>query len=210
MSQASKPTGLFGRILARGMAWGHKTFYVNAAKALDLRPEDRLLEIGFGSGWFIRKHASKVLKVCGLDISEDMVRLAIGVNRKMVDAGRADFRQGDVNTIPWPDGEFSAVIGIETFYFWPEPKKAIEEIFRVLTPGGRVVIEMGFNKNDGLDHTKHVRKYGIKLYSGKEMVALLEQAGFTDIEIIYYKGLWMPIRGHVVPKGMIAKAFKRP
>ena len=35
MSQFGKPTGLFGKLLAKGMAWGHRDFYKNAAKALD-------------------------------------------------------------------------------------------------------------------------------------------------------------------------------
>jgi hypothetical protein len=38
MSQAKKPTGFVGRFLARGMAWDHRSFYKNAAKALNLRP----------------------------------------------------------------------------------------------------------------------------------------------------------------------------
>jgi cyclopropane fatty-acyl-phospholipid synthase-like methyltransferase len=60
MSQVAKPTGFFGKILARGMAWGHRGFYENTAKVLDLQNDDTYLEIGFGSGLFIKKYASHV------------------------------------------------------------------------------------------------------------------------------------------------------
>lgn len=55
MPKVSKPTGFFGKLLARGMAWGHKNFYENTAKVLDLKNYDKYLEIGFGSGLFIKK-----------------------------------------------------------------------------------------------------------------------------------------------------------
>ena len=66
MSGFKKPTGFFGQILARGMAWGHKDFYNNTARVLDLTHFDKYLEIGFGSGLFIKKYASHVEKISGI------------------------------------------------------------------------------------------------------------------------------------------------
>jgi cyclopropane fatty-acyl-phospholipid synthase-like methyltransferase len=54
MAQAERPTGFFGKILAKGMAWGHRSFYENTARVLDLKEDDRCLEIGFGSGFLLR------------------------------------------------------------------------------------------------------------------------------------------------------------
>jgi hypothetical protein len=79
----------------------------------------------------------------------------------------------------------------------------------VLVSGGRLVIEMAYNKDDGRDHAKEREKYGLKLYSGEEMVRLLKESGFNDVCIDYYKSLWIPFKGYVVPKGMIVKAVKR-
>ena len=208
MSQASKPTGFFGKILARGMAWGHRSFFKNAAKALDLQPDDELLEIGFGSGVFIKKYASHVSRIAGLDYSEDMVKLASSINESLVKSGKAEFKHGNVSAIPWNDNTFSAVVGIETFFFWSEPEASLKEVFRVLAPEGRLVLEMGYNKDDGKDHTKAEEKYNLTLYSGEEMRALLEKAGFSDVSVDYYKSMWIPFKGYIVPKGMIVKAKK--
>jgi ubiquinone/menaquinone biosynthesis C-methylase UbiE len=208
MAQAEKPTGFFGRLLARGMAWGHRGFYKNTAKVLDLQPDDKFLEIGFGSGVFIKKYASHVSRIAGIDYSEDMVKLASSINKNLIKSGKAEFKQGDVSALPWNDNEFSAVAGIETFFFWTEPKNSLKETLRVLEPEGRLVLEMAYNKDDGRDHTKPIEKYNLTLYSGEEMKTLLKEAGFSDITITYYKSLWIPFKGYVVPKGMVVKAKK--
>jgi ubiquinone/menaquinone biosynthesis C-methylase UbiE len=208
MSQVAKPTGFFGKILARGMAWGHKGFYKNTAKVLNLQPDDTYLEIGFGSGLFIEKYASHVARIAGLDYSEDMVKLASSINKDLIKSGKAEFRQGNASTLPWGDNEFSVVVGIETFFFWPDPKQSLKDIFRVLVPGGRLVLEMAYNKDDERDHSKQIEKYKLKLYSGVEMENLLRESGFSDVTIEYYQSLWIPFKGYIVPKGMIVKAIK--
>jgi ubiquinone/menaquinone biosynthesis C-methylase UbiE len=209
MSQFAKPTGFFGKLLAKGMARGHKDFYKNTARVMNLRHDDKYLEIGFGSGLFIKKYVYNITKIAGLDYSEDMVNLANYFNKNLVKSGKAEFKHGDVTSIPWGDNEFSIIVAIETFFFWLEPKKALEEIFRVLMPGGRLFIEMGYNTDDGLNHEKIVKKMNLKLYSSNEMSILLKSAGFSEIVIEYFKGFWIPIKGHMVPKGMIVKAIKR-
>ena len=208
MSQFAKPTGFFGKILAKGMARGHKEFYKNALKAINPKKDDRYLEIGFGSGIFINKYLSHVSKIAGIDYSEDMVKLASDINRKLIESGKAEFKQGYASSLPWPDNEFTVVAAIEVFFFLDETEKTLKEIFRVLKPGGRLIIEMAFNKDDGVDHKRHIKKMGLKLYSGEEMKKLLKKAGFSDIVIGYYKAFWIPIKGHIVPKGMIVKGVK--
>ncbi len=190
------------------MAWGHRSFYKNAAKALDLQTEDKILEIGFGSGFFIKKYASHVSKIAGLDYSADMVELASSINRSLIKSRKAEFKQGDVSVIPWGDNEFSVIVGIETFFFWPEPEASLKEIFRVLEPEGRLVLEMAYNKDDGRDHTKDIKKHNMTLYSSEEMKTLLKKSGFNEISVDYYKSMWFPFKGYVVPKGMVIKAKK--
>jgi len=109
LSQAAKPTGFWGRIAARLMAYGHRPVYKNMATILNLQPEDDLLEIGFGSGIFLKSYASHVCSIAGLEYSEDMVKLASRYNRKRIEAGTAELRHGDAAQLPWEDEKFSAV-----------------------------------------------------------------------------------------------------
>jgi len=206
MSQFGKPSGFFGKILAKGMAWGHRDFYKNTAEFLNLQREDKILEIGFGSGLFIKKYASHVARIAGLDLSEEMVNMARSTNKKLIESGKAEFIQGNASSLPWGDNEFSVVVGIETFFFWQEPMKSLMEIYRVLAPGGRLVLEMAWNKEDGLDHTVDVEKLNLTFYSADEMTGMLQECGFSEIEFTYYKGFWLPFKRHVVPKGHDCKS----
>jgi ubiquinone/menaquinone biosynthesis C-methylase UbiE len=137
-----------------------------------------------------------------------MAKLASSVNKDLIESGKAEFKQGNVSSLPWSDNTFSVVVGIETFFFWPKSEEALKEIFRVLSPVGRLVLEMAYNKDDGKEHTKTIEKHNLKLYSGEEMKVLLKNAGFSDISINYFKGLWIPFKGHIVSKGMIVRAIK--
>ena len=78
MPKASKPTGFSGKLLARGIALEHRSFYKNTAK-IKLKDDDKYLEIGFGSDLFIKKYASHLSRIAGIDCSEDMVKLAVGL-----------------------------------------------------------------------------------------------------------------------------------
>ena len=135
MSQFAKPTGFFGKILAKGMARGHKQFYKNALKSINPKKDDEYLEIGFGSGIFIKKYMSHVSKIAGIDYSEDMVKLATNINKKLVESGKAEFKHANASSLPWPDNEFTIVAMIETFFFLNETEKTLREILRVLKPG---------------------------------------------------------------------------
>ena len=137
-----------------------------------------------------------------------MVKLASSINKDLIKSGKAEFRQGNVSNLPWSNNEFSVAVGIETFFFWPEPETSLKEIFRVLAPEGRLVLEMAYNKDDGRYHTKQIEKHNLKLYSGEEMKTLCKESGFSDISITYYKSIWIPFKGYIVPKGMIVKAQK--
>ena len=202
LSQGAKPTGFKGRIIARIMAIAHRSIYKNVADALNLQQGDDYLEIGCGSGIFMKLYASHVRSITGLDHSEDMVKLATDYNRKRVEEGTAEFRQGVASELPWEDEKFSAAAAIATFMFWPKPLESLKEIHRVLCPGGRLVISLGWNADDGKDHSKHIKKYGIRLYTGKEMQAMFQKAGFSKCSITYSKGFMMP-------KLMIARAIKQ-
>lgn len=191
VSQPAKPRGFWGRIIARLMPIAHRAIYKSVATVLNLQPEDDYLEIGFGSGIFIKSYASHVRSVAGLDYSEDMVKLATHINRKRVKAGTAEFRQGEASQLPWQDEGFSAAALIGAFEFFPKPLASIKELHRVLRPGGRLVIGLGLNADDGLNHKKE-EKMGLRLYAGKEMRAMFQEAGFSESSITYSKGLGMP------------------
>jgi len=199
--QALLPRGLAGRITVMFMNIGHKSIYKSVAKVLQLQQDDDLLEVACGNGYFIKKYASHVHSVAGLDLSELVVKMAKKKHRGRIKAGTAEFVHGDASQLPWEDSRFSVATTMGSFTSFPKPLESLKEIYRVLRPGGRVIVSIEWNAEDGLDHTKEVEGYGMRMWTEDDIRATLKEAGFSEISITYAKGL-------KIPKMMIARAVK--
>lgn len=194
--------GFEGRIRFIFMNMGHKSIYENVAKVLELQPEDDLLEIACGNGYFLKKYASHAHSVAGLDLSELCVKLATKKNKDRVAAGTAEFVCGEASQLPWEDNKFSAATVMGSFPAFPKPSESLKEMYRVLRPGGRAVVGIEWNAEDGKDHSKDVKKYGYHIWAEGEVRAMMKEAGFSEVSITYAKGLMMP-------KMMIARGLMK-
>jgi SAM-dependent methyltransferase len=183
-STAGIPSGPLGWLSARSMPRDHAPFYRLAAEALELRPDDELLEVGCGSGAFLDWHAAYVGYVAGLDASDIQVGLAQQRLAQRIAAGTAEIVKGDAASLPWDDGRFSIVTAIEALELFAEPQSALAEMYRVLRPGGRGVFTMGFR----LDAAKATGRRGAAgqwAWGEADARRLVEEAGFTDVSVTY-------------------------
>ena len=95
-----------------------------------------MLEVGCGSGVFLRAAAERGAQISGLDASPELVALA----RARVPA--ADVRVGDLQFLPYPDDAFDLVAGFNSFFFAADLVAALREASRVARPDGRVLIQV--------------------------------------------------------------------
>jgi ubiquinone/menaquinone biosynthesis C-methylase UbiE len=112
-----------------------------AVRLSDCLPEGAsILEVAPGPGYLAVEIARLGrFRVTGLDISRTFVRLATELAAK---AGvRADFRHGDATAMPFPADEFDLIVCQAAFKNFVRPVAALDEMHRVLRPGGRAVIE---------------------------------------------------------------------
>lgn len=92
-----------------------------AVERLDVRPHDRVLEVGFGGGIGLRALlAREPTIVAGIDISKEMVAQARRRFRKELDEGRLVVERGSVSDISFEDHAFDRVLSVHTIYFWPD------------------------------------------------------------------------------------------
>ena len=150
--QLSCPSGLPGRIVGRLMNRRNARMNAFAIKHLELQPADRVLEIGFGGGVTLPTLIAVAASVTGLDRSRDAVNLANARFSTAVKAGRAQFRVGVVESLPFDSGYFTKVCTVNTVYFWKSLDLAFAEIFRVLAPRGRAAI--GFLPKQWMDRMR--------------------------------------------------------
>jgi SAM-dependent methyltransferase len=201
VTQFLLPRGFVGRVTLILMNRGHKAIYENVAEILKLQPEDELLEVACGNGYFLRKYASHVHSIACIDLSELAVKLAINKNKERVAAGTAEFLRGEASQLPWEDGKFSVATCMGSSPGFSKPLDSLKEIYRVLRPSGRAVISIEWNAEDGKDHSKEVEKHGYQIWNETEVRKMFKDVGFADISITYAKGLMMP-------KMMIAHGVK--
>jgi len=181
--QLGKPTGLFGRFyMKRFLNEGNQRSNELALKHLQVRPSDRVLEIGFGGGWLIRQIAklASAGKVTGLDHSKTMVDSA---RREFRKESNLEFVHGSVEKLPFDSQSFSHVVTVHTIYFWKDPKKAVEELYRVLKPGGTLVL--GLHSKAKLE-TQPLTRHNFTLYEPTNVIALLSANSFQNVTIHSY------------------------
>lgn len=148
---------------------------------LRMQRGDRVLEIGPGNGAFVADitGAAPDVLYTGIDLSEDMVQEAQERNGELVAAGRAIFRQGSSDRLPFGDAAFDKALTVHTLYFWEEPDEHLREIHRVLRPGGLFCI--GFGDREYMQELPFV-PYGFTLYGAAEAEALLGASGFRPLQ----------------------------
>ena len=117
----------------------HDYWTTAQAIAAQLPAGSRVLEVAPGPGFFAIELAKLGrYHITGLDISRSFVRIASDNARQ---AGVAiDFEQGDVARMPFADGSFDLIVSQAAFKNFPDPVASLNEMHRVLRPGGRASI----------------------------------------------------------------------
>jgi len=101
---------------------------------------ERILDVGCGTGIFSLELARLGVAVTGIDISEAMMDVA---RRKTEDAGaNIEFIKADAMQLPFTANSFDKIVSVSALEFTPDLKAVLEECYRVLKPGGRLVIAL--------------------------------------------------------------------
>ncbi len=165
---------------------------------LAVSPQDRILEVGFGGGDLLEQimRSGPPAFLAGLDISPDMVQTVSRRLQGSISHGHLEVRCGDVEAIPYDAPNFTKLCTVNTIYFWRDPAAALAECRRVLRQGGQIVI--CFNSREDLEAWP-IHKHGFRLYEVAEVEALLQAAGFADINVANandpYQGVYYCVRG---------------
>lgn len=110
--------------------------YARAIREVGLGPAMAVLDVGCGSGVFLRMAHEHGALPSGLDASDELLGLA---RDRVPDA---DLRAGDMEALPFEDDAFDVVCGFNSFFYAADMVTALREARRVAKPGARVVIQV--------------------------------------------------------------------
>lgn len=144
---------------------------------LNIQPQDRILEIGFGPGIAIELVSRMAAQGCvvGVDHSDVMVRQASRRNAKAVRENRVDLRLGSVSKLPAFTQPFDKIFTINSIHFWDDPIERLKELRELLKPGGIIAVTLQPRTRGATDATSRE--------IGSELAANLETAGFKNITL---------------------------
>lgn len=181
--QLRRPQGLLGRFIGRKMAGQNKESNDWTVSLLDIQPNDHVLEVGFGPGLAIKSAAQLASDgfVAGIDFSETMVKQASKLNFQGIESGRIELKNADVSSIPYNSEAFDKVFAVNIIYLWPDLVSTVQELRRVLRPGGLLALYLA--------PLELVNKLGLRrsrlftIHEVDDVVRVLREAGFTNTRV---------------------------
>lgn len=166
--------GKFGRNYVPGRSWQGL-----AETLLTLMPPLTIADLGAGEGTFSQLLARRAKKVIAIDNSEKMVEYGRELASKH-GVKNLEYRKGDLEDVPIRDAAVDLAFFSQALHHAPHPGRAVAEAWRILKPGGRIVV---------LDLVRHNYEEARELYADLwlgftevEVTRLLRQAGFKNIE----------------------------
>jgi len=162
----------------------------NPVALASLKEGETVLDLGSGAGFDCFLAAGRVGengKVIGVDMTAEMIDKA----RENAKKGRyrnVEFRLGEIENLPVADGTVDAVISNCVINLSPDKKRVFEEAFRVLKPGGRLMVsDIVLSKQLPVIIKNNVQAY-VGCLSGAEVknkyLKMIEDAGFQEVEVI--------------------------
>jgi len=105
-------------------------------------PEGIMVDVGCGPGYLVAAMAKSFphLHIIGADIANEMVQLASKNLSSLSFGEQVEFRQGDIQALPFDDNAVDFVVSTFSLHHWSEPSHSLKEIHRVLKPGGQFLI----------------------------------------------------------------------
>ena len=175
IEQSKLPNGRLGRMMLRIMNHAHNGLTLWGLSKL--KPCQVVLDVSCGGGNAIHlmtemNHFSHIF---GIDFSPDAVSLTTDKNRKDIENGIVTVLQASVLELPFESNFFDAVTTFQSHYHWSDILASMQEIYRVLKPGGQFVLVAEVYKI----------KYHMKEYNSIEQtITLFEDSKFKDINLV--------------------------
>lgn len=161
-----------------------------ASELLELSRGDRVLDVACGPGNFTRAFGRMVGRdglVVGIDASATMLGRGVRDLKRTRQRNIALVR-GDAGDLPFKAGSFDAVCCFGALHLFPDPIAALDEMARVLGPGGRIALMTSVRRRITPSIVKPAmsRVSGMRIFDRDELTGLLAEREFGEISSQVY------------------------
>jgi SAM-dependent methyltransferase len=169
-------------------------------------PLGRVLDAGCGTGLYTREWIPRATHVDAFDYNQSFVDK---LQRRLSHVPNVTFKQGSATEIPFPDATYDLVTHIEVLEHIEDDRKVVSELWRVLKPGGRLILSVP-QPPAPFEDSEHVREG----YTTDEIYALLQAQGFVvkrkrhcmfdaSKRVIFQSIAWSKVFGKIPPPSLI-------
>ena len=187
LGDPSKPKGAAGAEMLTRMNESHKDVTAWGLSHIILKGSENVLDIGCGGGAALGRVAGSITTghLTGVDYSPVSVKLSRMNNEQLIEQGKMEIVEGSVECLPFEDDSFDFIYTVESFYFWKNTAKSLEEVRRVLRKGGNFLIIADVYGDAELSESskRDIAKYNLFNPTRAEFSGLLSTAGFEKVHI---------------------------
>jgi ubiquinone/menaquinone biosynthesis C-methylase UbiE len=142
--QLKKPQGELAIAVGEKLNEVNDTINRLSIDAMDLKPGDKVLEIGMANGYFVKYLFNKQndITYTGCDHSIKMVYEANRINEELLRQKKVEFVLAEVSDLPFEDQVFDKILVIATLYYFEDLNTAFTELRRVLKPSGQLLVSI--------------------------------------------------------------------
>lgn len=175
----------------------------NPTAFADLKEGETVLDLGSGGGidaFLAAKKVGVAGEVIGVDMTEDMIKLA-NENKKKMNTKNVEFRLGEIENLPVEDNSVDVIISNCVINLSPDKDKVFKEAFRALKPGGRMLVSDIVTQGELPDEIRKDPEMWAGCIAGalekEEYLRKISNAGFKNVLVMSkqdFKGIASSIK----------------
>ncbi len=204
------PEGEKGEQVAEIMFESNSKMIFKTIDRLQIEDCDNILELGFGSGkhfpYLFQK--AKNIHYCGLEISPLMIDVATRLNQDLIQRENISLKlSGNSSTLQLKNNSFKHCFSVNTVYFWEEPHKYLQEIYRILQTGGSLALS--YIKEDFVLKQPFAKPEVFHFHRTDWLIRIMKNIGYSSVEQWQYiENTPNKLGENVVRPFIVLKGFK--
>ena len=135
------------------------------------------------------------MQLHGIDFSETMVKAATKNNQHLISTGKLQLHHGSSDTLPFADNSFDTIFCINVVYFWDTPQPHLQEIKRVLKPGGKFYAII--RTKESIEQMPFTR-YGFTSYTEESWEKLVTENNLRFLQAIHVDEPEIVFKGNTI------------